>query len=176
MIADLCLEPIAGNARCQLFADHLVPHTPDPDGGFVPLPTDPWNEIVPRLWQGGSHTGDRYYDPLEGDFDSVLTLYRNAPFATAPVHELRYHFNDDDTIPSDGLSAAVAWVYNQWAVHRRHVLVRCQGGLNRSGLVIALVLHQDGHDITDVIRLLRERRSPYALCNTTFAAHLEQLA
>lgn len=48
------------------------------------------------------------------------------------------------------------------------VLIRCQAGLNRSGLVTALVLMLDGHSATEAVNQLRARRSPWALCNDAF--------
>jgi protein-tyrosine phosphatase len=52
------------------------------------------------------------------------------------------------------------------------VLIRCQAGWNRSGLITALVLIKDGMDPAAAIDLIRERRSPSALCNRSFAAWL----
>jgi protein-tyrosine phosphatase len=48
------------------------------------------------------------------------------------------------------------------------VLVRGQAGINRSGLVTALVLMLDGYGARDALGLIRERRSPFALCNDAF--------
>jgi len=47
-------------------------------------------------------------------------------------------------------------------------LVHCQAGLNRSGLVAALALMKMGRSARDAIALLRERRSPFVLCNPSF--------
>lgn len=172
----ICGDPVGGDKTCQLEAGHIVPCNEDPDGGWITLPTEPYAEIVPRLYQGGTVTRlGEYVDPNEHDFDSVLSLWHRSPFCTSPINERRFPFNDSHGIPA-GLSDAVDWVYGQWAVQKKHVLVRCQAGLNRSGLIVALTLVKDGHDPDDAIRLIRERRSPFALCNRFFAEYLQSLA
>ncbi|WP_051779493.1 protein-tyrosine phosphatase family protein [Streptomyces sp. NRRL S-241] len=54
----------------------------------------------------------------------------------------------------------------------RTVLVRCNAGYNRSGLVIAQTLIELGHDSTTAIDLVRQRRSPSALNNRLFEEYL----
>jgi len=49
------------------------------------------------------------------------------------------------------------------------VLVRCQAGLNRSGLVTALILMKEGLTAQDAIDLIRTKRHEDALFNTSFA-------
>ena len=48
------------------------------------------------------------------------------------------------------------------------VLVHCQAGLNRSGLVTALALMRAGRSSKDAIDLLREKRCDAVLCNPAF--------
>jgi hypothetical protein len=55
-------------------------------------------------------------------------------------------------------------------------LVHCQAGLNRSGLLCALVLREHfGLSSAEAIKLLRERRSPAVLCNDSFEEYLLKL-
>lgn len=54
------------------------------------------------------------------------------------------------------------------ALDRGPVLVHCQAGLNRSGVVSALVLIERGHSPREAVDLLRARRSPAVLCNESF--------
>jgi protein-tyrosine phosphatase len=54
----------------------------------------------------------------------------------------------------------------------RRVLVRCFHGYNRSGLVVAHALVRRGHRAEDAIRLIRARRSPWALHNELFEDYL----
>jgi protein-tyrosine phosphatase len=54
----------------------------------------------------------------------------------------------------------------------RRVLVRCYHGYNRSGLVVAQALVRRGHSADRAIRLIRSRRSPWALHNELFVDYL----
>jgi protein-tyrosine phosphatase len=53
-------------------------------------------------------------------------------------------------------------------------LIRCQAGLNRSGLVTALVLIRFGLAAKEAIEQIRIRRAGHALCNESFEAWLLQ--
>jgi protein-tyrosine phosphatase len=55
------------------------------------------------------------------------------------------------------------------------VAARCQAGWNRSGLIIALVLLKEGYSADEAISLIRERRSPNALCNPHFVAYIKEV-
>jgi len=54
--------------------------------------------------------------------------------------------------------------------YKKHgvTLVHCQAGINRSGLVTALALVEEGMKAVDAIALLRAKRSPAVLCNRAF--------
>ena len=54
----------------------------------------------------------------------------------------------------------------------RRVLVRCQAGYNRSGLVVALALMRLGFTGQDAVARVRIARGPYALSNPHFLARL----
>jgi protein-tyrosine phosphatase len=54
----------------------------------------------------------------------------------------------------------------------RRVLVRCYHGYNRSGLVVAHALVRRGHSAEQAIRLIRSRRSAWALHNDLFVDYL----
>jgi protein-tyrosine phosphatase len=54
----------------------------------------------------------------------------------------------------------------------RRVLVRCYHGYNRSGLVVAHALIRRGRTAEEAIRLIRARRSPWALHNELFTEYL----
>lgn len=158
------------------------------------MPERLWSETLPNLWQGG--TLDRYADydwftqvetigkKIERqDFDCVYTLYADAEPVKWFVKELRFGFYDgqmDDFDPERDLLEIVKMAHKDWKSGKK-VLIRCQAGLNRSGLVMALVLIRDGYRPADAIRLMREKRSSAVLCNTRFAKWLldldeEQLA
>lgn len=50
--------------------------------------------------------------------------------------------------------------------------MRCHSGYNRSGRVVAQALVELGHGTEEAVRLVRERRSPWALNNPVFVDYL----
>ena len=147
----------------------------------VYYPTALWSEILPGLWQGGTDDADvvRYGNGNSGvtnkDFDFVATLYASANPVDWFVHEMRFGFYDHDMndFQVEALYDIVRITHRQWKSGNR-VLVRCQAGLNRSGLVMALVLIRDGYTAADAIQLIRTQRGNAALCNSTFESWLLQ--
>jgi hypothetical protein len=106
------------------------------------------DEILPGLFMGGTADDDVIFVPaqrVEPDdikqYDAVVTLYGWATPATWEVEELRYGFMDSDIAYADidRILRAARWAHDRWRSGDR-VLIRCQAGLNRSGLVTALVL------------------------------------
>ena len=79
---------------------------------------------------------------------------------------------DEANLPE--IHAIADWVYGEWKSGKK-VLVRCQMGWNRSGIITALALIKDGYKPKDAIDLIRARRSPHALCNEDFVRYLERL-
>jgi hypothetical protein len=135
-----------------------------------------WSEILPGLYQGGTDDDDWISMPRpldSGDeprpFDAVVTLFAWAqPFGWG-VTELRYGFADAHPRYADlsRVVEAARWAHGRWRAGDR-VLVRCQAGLNRSGLVMALVLMLEGMSPAEAITLIRRQRSAVALCNDDF--------
>lgn len=128
-------------------------------------------EILPNLWMGGTDWNDRTEFGMNeayitaGEFDSVYTFYGNANPVDWLVEEYRYAFFDSEKHPLDvgKLRRAVHLAYEDWTNGKR-VLIRCQAGLNRSGLVTALVLMRAGYlaqEAIDRIRLLRDQQCLY---------------
>lgn len=143
---------------------------------------DLYSEILPGLYQGGtseSQTIDRpqslrYFEDAE--FDSIVTLYAWAAPASWGVEERRFGFPDSDLDSRNLLRihSLAEWAFKEWQSGRR-TLIRCQAGWNRSGLVTALVLMQAGFSAADAVQLIREKRSPNALCNADFVRYLHSL-
>lgn len=138
------------------------------------------HEIVPGLFMGGTHDDDVTYvagEPAwfsdDRPFDAVVTLFAWARPVSWEVEELRYGFGDGavELIDLDRLLRAASWAHARWQAGDR-VLVRCQAGLNRSGLVTALVLMLAGRSAAEAILLIRARRAPVALCNNEFVRWL----
>lgn len=140
------------------------------------LPKDLWSEILPNLWQGGTDDldtlgQDTRYQITKKDFDLVVTLYASANPVGWFVKELRLGFYDQEIktqkFNTDELKEIVDFAYNEWKKGKK-VLVRCQAGLNRSGLVMALLLIKDGLSAKEAINLIKLHRSPIALFNLDF--------
>lgn len=120
------------------------------------------SEVAPGLWQGGCIDGVR----LPSDFDLVVSLYPWEKYAVGSATRVIERFAyDAATVPD--LSDLVETVYESWKGGNK-VLVHCQAGLNRSGLLAAQVLIKDGYSPAEAIRQLRDSRSSLVLCNEAF--------
>lgn len=147
------------------------------DGDYPSWQAD---EILPGLFMGGTCDDATIDYParLNGfgvarDYDAVVTLYASAQPVDWEVEELRYGFGDG-VFGGDDITRvrrAAEWAHQRWQAGDR-VLIRCQAGLNRSGLVTALVLILQGWDPAAAIGHIRDRRSPHALFNRHFVAWL----
>jgi protein-tyrosine phosphatase len=100
-------------------------------------------------------------------------MYAWARPADWNIQEFRYGVPDASIkdIDLDRLRQAVEFGYDRWKQGDR-VLVRCQAGLNRSGLVLALILIKDGLTPQEAINRIRDNRGPDALFNENFHAWL----
>lgn len=123
-------------------------------------------QVADNLWHGGVEDGM----VLPSFFRHVVSLY---PWEQYTVeHEVdsqlvvKMYDSLDQTF--DRVDAIVAWVNE--CRKAGPVLVHCQAGLNRSGLVVAraLVLNEDVASGAEAIALMREQRSPAVLCNPVF--------
>jgi len=135
-----------------------------------------YSMIAPNLFQGGTddldvihlaQTNNRPRTDLP--FDAIVTMYAWARPADWKVQEFRYGVPDAaiTDIDLDRLRQAVEFGYDRWKQGDR-VLVRCQAGLNRSGLVLALILIKDGLTPQDAIARIRDNRGDDALFNRDF--------
>ncbi|MEV5545237.1 dual specificity protein phosphatase [Streptomyces sp. NPDC052309] len=144
----------------------------------VPAPDRPWSEIVPGLWMGGHefrrHAGQLEFAVVRDEFDLVQTLLRLPGHGPDPGVE--HHVWPIPDGPLDGTQLAGVIRLAEAAVEAldegRRVLVRCYHGYNRSGLVIAHALMRRGGTAEEAIRLIRSRRSPWALHNELFVEYL----
>lgn len=133
-----------------------------------------WSEVLNGLWQGGTHDLDvdrQLKVPMitNKEFDTVITMYAYANPVDWFVKEFRYGVWDSDInkMNTEELLDIVRIAHSDWKKGKK-VLIRCQAGWNRSGLVTALVLIRDGMDARKAIDLIRKTRSEYALCNKSF--------
>jgi predicted protein tyrosine phosphatase len=164
---EYCVADVNGKP-CQFLAGHVGDCFPiNPRTEWAPMPDKPVSEVAPGLW-----IGSRLHEPAPGEFDAVLTLHAQIKPVTAPTIERRWHILDGDLPDKDELSSSVAWVFHHWEMEQGNVLIRCVGGLNRSGLVAALVLVASVIEPVEAVAMVRRARSPYALCNPTFVEHV----
>ena len=141
-----------------------------------------FSEILPNLYMGGTgdedivQFGKRLPELHEREeFDAVVTCYSYAQPMSWYVHENRYGFADGP-MNAKTFSKVVEladWLHSEWKSGKK-CLSRCQAGLNRSGIVIALVLIKEGYSADEAIALIREKRDPNALFNPDFVRNLKQ--
>ncbi|MDK1346379.1 dual specificity protein phosphatase family protein [Streptomyces sp. 378] len=144
----------------------------------VPAPESPWSEVVPGLWMGGHEftgaLGQLEFAVVRDEFDLVQTLLRLPGHGPDPG--VRHHVWPIPDGPLDGTQLAgvirLAEAACEALDEGHRVLVRCYHGYNRSGLVVAHALMRQGSSAEASIRLIRARRSPWALHNDLFVAYL----
>ncbi|MFF9407049.1 dual specificity protein phosphatase family protein [Streptomyces anandii] len=144
----------------------------------VPAPDSPWSEIVPGLWMGGhefrSRSGKLELAVVRDEFDLVQSLLRLPGYG--PDAGVEHHVWPIPDGPLDGTQLAgvmrLAQAAGDAVEAGRRVLVRCYSGYNRSGLVVAHSLVRRGLTASEAIRLIRARRSPWALHNELFVDYL----
>lgn len=142
-----------------------------------------YSEILPNLWQGGTdddqlvHKGSgrlpTVNDPKE--FDVVVSLCAYTLPVGWHVKEYRYAFPDGPAEAAiyEEVEQIADYVHKDWASGKK-VLIRCQAGLNRSGLVTALILLREGVPLSKIIELIRDKRGEYALSNNHFMEYLQK--
>lgn len=133
---------------------------------------------MPGLWMGGhefrGRTGQLELAVVHDEFDLVQSLLRLPGHGPDPGVE--HHVWPIPDGPLDGTQLAgvirLAQAASDALDEGRTVLVRCYSGYNRSGLVVAHALVRRGHSAEEAIRLIRARRSPWALHNDLFVDYL----
>ncbi|MET9085653.1 protein phosphatase [Streptomyces sp. NPDC004237] len=144
----------------------------------VPAPDSPWSEVVAGLWMGGhefrGRSGRLESAVVRDEFDVVQSLLRLP--GHGPGDGVEHHVWPIPDGPLDGTQLAgvmrLARAASEALDAGRSVLVRCYSGYNRSGLVVAQTLVHRGCTAEEAIRLVRARRSPWALHNELFVAYL----
>jgi protein-tyrosine phosphatase len=149
-----------------------------------PLADQEFNEILPRLFLGGTPPTRDFQvnsSPASSAFDGidlVCTFHKYSTPVIGETIELRYFFEDDWNYGLKAESFAkideiASYAHTQWQAGKS-VLLRCQGGRNRSGLVMGVVLLHAGYSADDAIALMRERRDESVLFNEHFVAALRE--
>lgn len=137
--------------------------------GSTPFDVPYMSEIADNLWVGGCADGLT----LPSSIRHVVSLY---PWERYTVrHELDSFVTVRMFDSIEGVNRGIVDNLARWVNVSRHsgpVLVHCQAGLNRSGLVAGAALIRSGRTADEAIALLREGRSPACLCNATFVEFL----
>lgn len=148
----------------------------------VPYADRPWDEIVPNLWLGGhacqfnsevAPEGNCFIREEDG-FDLVISLAYQPGFSPPLWTEHHTHRMADAELDPDHHSRVdeLAELVQMSVQNGRKTLVRCLAGLNRSALVTGLALTRMGYAPDEAIRLMRQKRSPYVLCNPSFVDYI----
>jgi hypothetical protein len=147
----------------------------------VEYPDELWSEILPGLTLGGTDDKDVIFEGIQGwgqdhtpsitleNFDTVITMYAFARRVDWFVKEFRFGIYDHDMQDFDTaeLHDLVVAAHRDWKKGKR-ILIRCQAGINRSGLVMALILIREGYEAEAAIDLMRHKRGEAVLANQHF--------
>jgi protein-tyrosine phosphatase len=124
------------------------------------------DEIIDNLWQGDVRAG-KLASTGVGDFDVIVNLTGESTAWPSKDHNKTYvnfHFGDGsmpDLNQLDALVEYVAALYTFRTTEKRtRVLVHCTMGINRSGLVCALIARRlKGLSGIEALRLIRQKRT-----------------
>ena len=141
-----------------------------------------YSEVLPNLFISGTLDEDivqrgNFHDYAEKPaFESVVCMYVYANPMGHGVREQRYGIPDaklsEDRKPE--ILELARWLHSEWKAGKR-VAGKCQAGLNRSSLIVALVLVEEGFSAAESINLIRAKRSPNALCNDSFVSFIYEV-
>lgn len=138
---------------------------------------DPAEIIDGHLWMS-SFPDKSWLDPAQFDLVINLTHSRYPQDTGLPAQYIQYPLNDGDIedVDLNGLTREVVNPAITAVLRGLKVLVHCHAGLNRSGLVSALIWRAiKSYPGKSAVAWIRVKRHPSALCNPSFADYLESL-
>lgn len=122
-----------------------------------------FSHIIGNLWMGGCPVRT-----APEEFRFIVSLYPWEPYKLTKFQvRTEAYLQDILTVPDEERLYTLARCVNEYKL-QGVTLVHCQAGLNRSGLVLALALIEEGMKAAEAISLLRVKRSPAVLCNQIF--------
>lgn len=162
----------------------------DAEPKSVPWPKNGWDEVVPGLFQGGqirlAPPGSKFSDysanhvVVKDEFDAVFSFYWTPEGWEGPAADIAHiHYPIPDGILTSEQLLKVRAIASDVAGCVRagnRVLVRCQAGYNRSGLVTAFALMELDYNVHEAIELVRKARGDAALHRLVFLRYLMEAA
>lgn len=152
----------------------------------VDWPDAEYHEILPNLFQGGhawregTRTMQAYHSTVSKDetWDYVVSAYVTSDEESWPRCDQRLVLFGDtekglDEKTWDRIKSVSKEIVDRWRSGQK-VLVRCQAGYNRSGLIMALVLMRLGYTADEAIHKIRWRRGRHALINRVFERYVHE--
>lgn len=150
----------------------------------VDWPNAEYHQVLPGLYMGGHVWQERGVNKHSADssvsedpsWDYVISAYADDARQCLPQCDMRYVlFADTEDGLSDEVWARIRSAVNEIVWNWREgskVLIRCQAGYNRSGLLMCLVLMQLGFSAEKAIAHARWRRGRHVLVNRVFEQYV----
>lgn len=156
-------------------------------GYTVDWPDAEYHQVLPNLYLGGhvweeggrSKSGKHSTISEDKSWDYVVSSYLDGDYEkTLPQCDMRLVlFNDTEKGLSEEIwekiRSAVDEIVSRWRRGQK-VLVRCQAGYNRSGMLMCLTLMQMGLTAEDAIKTVRKRRGQHVLINRVFEGYVRE--
>lgn len=138
--------------------------------GGRPFSVPLFTQVLGNLWMGGCPVV-----ALPKEFGYVVNLYPWGEYELHPHQMMLEHrlFDSAEQPLESAQLHLLARCANDFA-RLGPTLVHCQAGLNRSGLITALALLQQGWSARQAIERLRKLRCSEVLCNAHFRGWLER--
>lgn len=126
-------------------------------------------EVLPGLWLGSMP------EKIGADLKSVLSLAGATGQRASRDQQIVVTFFEDGALPDvDYLNALADLGLAMWK--KGPLLVHCQAGLNRSAMIVVLMLVRSGKMTAgDAVAMLRAKRSTSVLFNVNFLSHVLSL-
>lgn len=152
----------------------------------VDWPDAEFHEVLPGLYLGGhlweeggiSRHGKNSSVSADKTWDYVVSCCLDKVYweKTLPQCDMRLVLFEDTEKGLDNDTWVKIWsvvnevTFRWWSGEK--VLVRCQAGYNRSGLLMSLILMRLGYTAEDAIKLCREKRGGDVLINPVFERYV----
>lgn len=153
----------------------------------VDWPSSEYHEILPNLYLGGHtwregtrvHYESKHSKVSEGDWDYVVSAYMEPKHEKSfPKCDTRFvffldteHGLEDETWVR--IRSAVDEVVKRWRDGQK-VLIRCQAGYNRSGMMMAFALMRLGINADESVQRMRRIRGRHVLINHVFEGYVKE--